>query len=55
MSFAMNYFLFPLPETVIGNALGNGMSGFLSGFMGGFIGLLAYLRAVKKKRSVQQF
>jgi hypothetical protein len=50
MSFAMNYFLFPFPETILGNALGNGMSGFLSGFMGGFIGLLAYLSEVKKQK-----
>jgi len=42
MSFVMNYFIFPMPHTIISNAVGNGLSGLISGFMGGFIGVLAY-------------
>jgi hypothetical protein len=47
MSFVINYFLLPLPETVFANALGNGISGLISGFMGGFMGLLFYLKKVQ--------
>lgn len=49
ISFAMNYFVIPMPETVLANALGNGISGLMSGFMGGFMGLLMYLKKVSQK------
>jgi len=38
MSFLVNYFLIPVPNSPIDNALGNG----ISGFMGGFMGLIMY-------------
>ncbi len=38
ISFALNYFLVPMPETVLANALGNGISGLMSGFMGALSG-----------------
>lgn len=44
ISFLLNYFLIPMPTTVLANALGNGISGLMSGFMGGFMGLLMYLK-----------
>jgi hypothetical protein len=49
MSFHMNYFVLPLPHSVLGNALGNGMSGILSGFMGGFLGLLGYQAELRRR------
>lgn len=39
VSVLINYFILPMPETVLANALGNGMSGLMSGFMGGFLAL----------------
>lgn len=47
-SFLLNYFLIPMPETVLANALGNGVSGLISGFMGGFMGLFIYFKHVDK-------
>jgi len=37
MSFLLNFFLIPFPESVAMNAVGNGISGLVSGFMGGYI------------------
>lgn len=34
MSFLMNYFIVPMPDSVVFNAFGNGISGFISGFFG---------------------
>jgi hypothetical protein len=47
-SFLINYFLLPMPETVLANAIGNGISGLISGFMGGFMGLLVYFKQMSK-------
>jgi len=49
-SFLLNYFLIPMPETVLANALGNGLSGLISGFMGGFMGLFIYFKQVNKTK-----
>ena len=49
MSFLMNYFVFPVPHSVLQKAVGNGMSGVLSGFMGGFLGLMGYRAELKKR------
>lgn len=46
--FLVNYFLLPVPDTEMFNAIGNGISGLLSGFMGGFMGLLVHLKKEKK-------
>lgn len=51
ISFALNYFVVPMPETAFANALGNGISGLMSGFMGGFIGLLMYLKKASQKEN----
>ena len=47
-SFLINYFLMPMPDTVLANAIGNGMSGLISGFMEGFMGLLVYFKQTGK-------
>lgn len=47
-SFLINYFLTPMPETVLANAICNGISGLISGFMGGFMGLLVYFKQTSK-------
>ena len=39
VSMVNNYFILPMPETVLANALGNGISGLMSGFMGGFLAI----------------
>lgn len=31
ISFALNYFVIPMPKDVMGNAIGNGISGLFSG------------------------
>ena len=46
-SGAVNYFLVPMPETVMGNALGHCVSGGISGFLSGFMGLYAWIRTRK--------
>ena len=38
-SMVINYFVIPMPESLIGNALGNGISGLISGFMGGYLAI----------------
>ena len=43
-SMIINYFVFPMPESLIGNASGNGISGLISGFMGGYL-------AIKKNKN----
>jgi len=43
-SFLINYFLAPMPESVLANAIGNGISGLISGFMG----LLVYFKQMSK-------
>lgn len=43
-SMIINYFVIPMPESLIGNALGNGISGLISGFMGGYL-------AIKKNKN----
>lgn len=48
VSFGVNYFLLPAPETIMENAAGNGVSGLASGFMGGFMGLLIHLKSAVK-------
>ena len=48
VSFMVNYFLVPCPETLLANALNNGISGFVSGFMGGFMGLFMYFKMNKQ-------
>ncbi len=40
MSFLANYFIVPMPESVVVNSIGNGLSGFMSGFFGLAIFLL---------------
>ncbi|MEO1082598.1 MAG: hypothetical protein AAFY29_23805 [Pseudomonadota bacterium] len=45
MSFLVNYFVLPQPDTLFAIAAGNGISGGISGFMGGFMGLFMYLRS----------
>ncbi|MBT3389010.1 MAG: hypothetical protein HN413_01220 [Chloroflexi bacterium] len=47
-SFLINYFLAPMPETLLANALGNGVSGLIIGFMGGFMGLFIYFKQTSK-------
>ncbi len=44
ISFLLNYFLFPVPDSQISYAISNGMSGLFSGFFGGFFGLVFYLK-----------
>ena len=44
VSFLLNYFVIPMPDSVIGVALGNAISGLISGFLGGFLGIVFYLR-----------
>ena len=39
VSMVINYFILPMPETVLANALGTGISGLMSGFMGGFLAI----------------
>lgn len=39
VSTLINYFILPVPETAVANALGNGISGLMSGFMGGFLAI----------------
>lgn len=34
LSFVINYFLVPIPESLIGHALANGISGLMAGLMG---------------------
>ena len=34
MSFLVNYFFIPMPESITVNSIGNGLSGFMSGFFG---------------------
>ena len=51
ISFSINFFLIPLPETVLTNASGNGISGLISGFMGGFIGLMMYLKNLNSREN----
>ncbi|WP_431087647.1 hypothetical protein [Paenibacillus sp. 8b26] len=50
MSFIINYFIVPVPSTVLGNALNHTITGIISGFMGGFMGLLMYFFFQKKKQ-----
>jgi len=38
-SMVINYFILPMPETVLANAVGNGISGLISGFMGGYLAI----------------
>lgn len=45
VSFLLNYFVIPMPDSVIGVALGNAISGLISGFLGGFLGIVFYLRS----------
>lgn len=47
LSFLVNYFLLPMPETGVANAIGNGISGLISGFMGGFMGLFMHLKTAR--------
>lgn len=44
MSLLLNYFVFPLPESIRMHAIGNGLSGLMSGFMGGFIGVMIHIK-----------
>ena len=44
VSFLLNYFVFPMPDSVMGVAVSNGISGLISGFLGGFLGIVFYLR-----------
>lgn len=39
VSFLLNYFVIPVPETELANAFGNGMSGMISGFAGAYMAL----------------
>ena len=39
-SFCVNYFLMPVPDTIMGNAIGNAISGAFSGLLGGFVPML---------------
>jgi len=34
LSFVINYFLVPIPNSLIDHALANGISGFMAGLMG---------------------
>jgi hypothetical protein len=38
-SMVMNYFVIPMPDSLIGSAFGNGISGLISGLMGGFLAI----------------
>ena len=49
MSALSNYYLLPMPSTVVGVAIGNGISGLISGFMGGFMGVLIDSRLRRKQ------
>lgn len=40
VSFALNYWLLPVPETELANAIGTGMSGLMSSFIGSFMASL---------------
>lgn len=45
ISFALNYWLIPVPETELANAIGTGISGFMSGFIGAFMTSLTQKKA----------
>ena len=49
MSFLINFFLIPLPETQLMNGINHAISGLISGFMGGFMGVLMYFIMKNKK------
>lgn len=51
LSFSVNYFLVPFPESLMENAVNNGVSGLLSGFMSGFMGLFMYLKKASSRVS----
>lgn len=51
LSFSVNYFLVPFPESLMENAVNNGVSGLLSGFMSGFMGLFMYLKKAPSRVS----
>lgn len=51
LSFSVNYFLVPFPESLMENAVNNGISGLLSGFMSGFMGLFMYLKKASSRVS----
>lgn len=44
-SGAVNYFVAPMPESLLANALGHMVSGGLSGLLAGFMGLYTWIRA----------
>lgn len=48
LSGAVNYFVIPMPETLLANALGHFASGGISGFLAGFMGLYSWMRAQSK-------
>jgi hypothetical protein len=50
-SAMINYFILPMPESLLGSALDNGMSGLISGFMGGY---LAIRKKEKNERNTQE-
>jgi len=43
ISFLLNYYLLPFPETPLDNAIGHGIGGFMCGFISAFVGILIYM------------
>lgn len=45
ISFAVNYFILPMPTDIKGNAIGNGISGFFSGVISAAITTILLVKA----------
>lgn len=43
ISFLLNYYLLPFPETLLDNAVGHGIGGFIAGFISACMGITVYI------------
>lgn len=43
ISFSLNFYLIPFPETGLDNAVGHGIGGFIAGFISAFMGVAVYI------------
>ncbi len=43
ISFLLNYYLLPFPETPLDNAAGHGIGGFIAGFISACMGIAVYI------------
>ena len=44
ISAALNFFVFPFPDTIMKNALNHGIGGFFSGFISAVVGIMFYIQ-----------